>query len=98
MVIQATVRAIEDGDTFYIFGHILFNNRYYDEIRIANVDTPERNQPRYAEATRVLGLYLNGKTVLIEPLAVDRQRLVANVWLNKKNVASLMEPYDKKYL
>jgi micrococcal nuclease len=84
---DATVVRVVDGDTFEI-------DKLYkgiDIIRIADLDTPEKGEPGYIEATNKLARLILGKEVQLNPKAIDAyRRLVADVYISGRNVASLM--------
>ncbi|MCS7129373.1 MAG: hypothetical protein NZ919_01860, partial [Candidatus Caldarchaeum sp.] len=53
--IVASVYRVVDGDTFDCFPA--------GRVRLADVNTPERGQPGYTEATNALRMLVEGKTV-----------------------------------
>ena len=85
---KAKVVRIIDGDTFEI-------NKLYkgiDIVRIANFNTPEKGKAGYEAAKNKLGRLIYGKYVNIYPKAIGKfKRLVADVYINGKSVASLMK-------
>ena len=70
---RTTVKSVTDGDTFDTTdGRI---------IRLANVDTPEKGEPGYAEAKKRLTDLIGGQAVTIKQNAIDvYKRVVADVW------------------
>lgn len=84
---KATVSRVVDGDTFHcepvVFDYIEFQVVLKDPIiRINLVDTPERGEAGYSEATEFTKEHLEGKEVTIEVLEKDDwDRYVSNVYL-----------------
>lgn len=71
------VTRVIDGDTF-------MTDRRTRAVRLANVDTPEKGERGYAEATRFLEMLIKGKDVAIEEVARDVYgRVVARVSYTK---------------
>ncbi|MDW8359664.1 MAG: thermonuclease family protein [Candidatus Caldarchaeum sp.] len=56
--IVASVYRVVDGDTFDCFPA--------GRVRLADVNTPERGQPGYTEATNALRMLVEGKTVYLD--------------------------------
>ena len=88
IVRQEPIRVI-DGDTFSLGGR---------RFRLRNIDTPERGEPGFAQATARLRELLSRGSVRIVPKARDKYgRIVAEVFVDGVDVAALMreEGYAK---
>ena len=76
------VVSIADGDTVTIL-----NNNQQTKIRLAEIDTPEKNQPYGKKAKKALSDFIFGKTVRIEIDTIDRYgRTVGTIFLNNLNI------------
>jgi len=77
---RATVSRVVDGDTVMVTPAVGGN----DAVRLIGVDTPERGEPHYPEATRYARENLDGERVGLE-LGVETEddygRLLAYVYL-----------------
>ena len=84
----AVVTRIIDGDTIEVdIAGILYRVRYI------GIDTPERNQPGYDEATLANRDLVGGRTVELEKdiSEIDRYgRLLRYVWVNGEMVNALL--------
>src|SRR5690606_37688398 len=79
------VIGITDGDTF----KLLTQDSIQHQVRLANIDCPERKQAYYNNAKEFLSKAIFGKQVTINILKKDRyRRLIAVVWYDDgtKNV------------
>lgn len=77
-----TLERIIDGDTFVASGK---------KIRLWGVDTPERKEPFYAEATKALELFLSNSELACQSIDVDRyQRQVMKCFASDADLGSLM--------
>lgn len=78
--VETTVSRVTDGDTVEISPEVLGN----DTVRLIGVDTPERGQPLYDEATLFAEENLEGRSVALE-LDAEREddygRLLAYLYL-----------------
>lgn len=78
--VETTVSRVTDGDTVEISPEVLGN----DTVRLIGVDTPERGQPLYDEATLFAEGNLEGESVALE-LDAEREddygRLLAYLYL-----------------
>ena len=80
---QAHSVHLRDGDSL-----IVSDGERQRELRIAEIDTPERGQPWGKRATQALARLVEGKTLRIESIEVDRYgREVSNVWVGGVCVA-----------
>ena len=79
---RRTVKKIIDGDTFEI------NRRIGSSriIRLAGVNTPEKNQFGGRKATNRLKGLIGGKSVIIVPVGKSYGRIVANVRHKRESV------------
>lgn len=85
MARRETVTQVVDGDTF-------MTDRRKNAVRLAGVDTPERHEPGYEEATRALAALIEGREVSIETKARDSYgRAVANVKVGGRSVNKAMK-------
>ena len=85
-VIQGKVVGITDGDTLTI----LMDSKQY-KIRLAEIDTPERNQPYGSKAKDVLSDLVFNKEVKAEVQDVDRYgRYVARIYVGDIDVSREM--------
>ena len=76
------VVSIADGDTVTIL-----NNNQQTKIRLAEIDTPEKNQPYGKKAKKALSDFIFNKEVEVEVVAIDRYgRTVGKIFLNDLNI------------
>ena len=76
------VISIADGDTVTIV-----NNHQQTKIRLAEIDTPEKNQPYGKKAKRALSDFIFNKNVQIEVVTIDRYgRTVGKIFLGNQNI------------
>jgi endonuclease YncB( thermonuclease family) len=76
------VVSIADGDTVTIL-----DNNQQTKIRLAEIDTPEKNQPYGQKAKKALSDFIFGKTVRIEVDTIDRYgRTIGTIFLNDLNI------------
>ena len=76
------VVGITDGDT----ATVLIHNKQ-TKVRLAEIDTPEKNQPYGQKAKKALSDYIFGKTVRIKVDTIDRYgRTVGTIFLNDLNI------------
>ena len=77
-----TVVRVKDGDSL-----VVDSNGREVEVRLADIDTPEFNQPRGNEAHDVLRSLVDGKEVRLELVGGDAyRRVVAHVFLGDLDV------------
>jgi endonuclease YncB( thermonuclease family) len=77
------VTRVVDGDTVAFKVH----NGAIEKIRLADIDTPERDQPWGTEATAALRQWSMSKPARIEVVDTDRYgRLVATLWVDDENI------------
>jgi endonuclease YncB( thermonuclease family) len=77
------VTRVVDGDTVAFKVH----NGSVEKVRLADIDTPERDQPWGAEATTALRKWSMSKSARIEVVDTDRYgRLVATLWVDDENI------------
>jgi len=75
---EQIVTKITDGDTIKTQTQI---------IRLKGINTPEKSQPFYQEATDYLYKQVQNKTIQIETYGTDKYgRTLAHIFLNKKNI------------
>jgi micrococcal nuclease len=81
------VKKIIDGDTFEVYRKVGNTNR----VRIAGYNAPEKNQYGGSQATNKLRGLIGGKTVTINPKGMSYNRVVADVSVNRKNLAKRLK-------
>ena len=78
-----TVIRVVDGDTVVFTVH----DGPIEKVRLADIDTPERDQPWGSEATTALRKWSMSKPARIEVVDTDRYgRLVATLWVDDENI------------
>ena len=78
----AKVVAITDGDTIKVL-----NNSQQTKIRLAEIDTPEKNQPYGKKAKKALFDLIFNKEVEVEVVTIDRYgRTVGTIFLGNQNI------------
>lgn len=80
---RATVTRVIDGDTL----ELIIDKGFYDtskrRVRLLGVDTPERGQVNYKEATEYTRSLAEGKDVIIQTFKGDDfGRYLADVWID----------------
>ena len=89
-----TVTHIVDGDTFDVSPNWQWNGRSGSRVRPAGYDAPEIGVPFSAVATDRLRRLIGGKTVeLRNGHTIDRERLVCEVYVGGRNLASYFPAY-----
>ena len=77
-----TVVRVKDGDSL-----VVDSNGREVEVRLADIDTPEFNQPRGDEAKEALSSLVDGKDVRLELVGGDAyRRIVAHVFVGEVDV------------
>ena len=77
------VTRVVDGDTVVFTVH----NGKTERIRLADIDTPEKDQPWGSEATTALRKWSLSKPARLEVVDTDRYgRLVATLWVSDVNI------------
>ena len=90
MVRKETVTKVIDGDT-------IETSVRKKRIRIEGIDTPEKGQPGYSEAKKILNQLLKDEKVTVTPVATDVYgRTVAKVKKGDRLVSTLMKKHQKK--
>lgn len=99
-VINAKVIKIVDGDTIYL-GHKKYGKI---KVRLAEIDTPERDQPYGKIATAVLKKMILKKSVELHKVTIDKyKRVVGTIYLNNLEINYFLVRngfawcYDKYY-
>ena len=76
------VVSIADGDTV-----TLLNNNQQTKIRLAEIDTPEKNQPYGKKAKKAMSDFIFKKEVEVEVVTIDRYgRTVGTIFLDNQNI------------
>ncbi len=82
-VYRASCVRVVDGDTAVLLIDLGMRIFTQQSIRLRDVDTPERGQPGWSEATAFLRSQIEGVPLILQTYA-DRQtfnRYVADVWV-----------------
>ena len=79
---QRVVKSVIDGDTFELFQE-LEGSKF---VRIANLNAPELNEYGGKAAKERLRKLIEGKTVTIKPVGRSYNRIVAEVYINRRLV------------
>lgn len=69
---KAVIDGVVDGDTIDVTLDLGFKIFVKQRMRIAHIDTPERGQPGFAEATKAMREMVLGKTVVITSTKVSK--------------------------
>ena len=78
---QADLARVVDGDTVDLIVKLGFHIRAEERFRLAGIDTPERGQPGWAEATAALTVLLAGGIQRIETIKTDKYgRWLVMIW------------------
>lgn len=86
---------IIDGDTFDVSPVWTWNGSSGSRVRPAGYDAPEAGTPGAAAARQRLERLLFGKTVQLGTAhTIDRGRLVCEVYLDGRNLASYFPAYQ----
>lgn len=98
---QALVANVVDGDTIDVIVDLGFKIQTRQRLRLARVDTPERNQANYSEAKEFVGDLILNKLVTIKTQKISKWGYyLADVAIDGKDVsdsiiaAGLGKPYD----
>lgn len=83
-----------DGDTFRVQPTWNWKGHSGDRVRPIGWDAPERGQPGYLTAKSKLTELILGRTVdLRSPVRISYDRLLCEVYLEGKNIASFFPAY-----
>lgn len=75
-----------DGDTIDVTLDLGFNIRKTERLRLLNVDSPERGEPGWAEATEYVKAALTDQVLRVRTYKADSfGRYLADVWLGDEN-------------
>lgn len=86
-----TVVNVIDGDTLDIDIDLGFTCRSKQRFRLARIDTPERGQPGWAEATEFLKRSALGRTASLEVTKTDKYgRYLCELFIDGVNVNDLL--------
>ena len=89
------VTEVIDGDTFKVSPGWKWNDKEGDTVRANGYDTPEQGQPGYQEAKEKLEKLILGKDVeLKNPIKITYGRLLCDVYIGGKNLASFFPEYQ----
>lgn len=98
---QALVTNVVDGDTIDVIVDVGFKIQTRQRLRLARVDTPERNQANYTEAKQFVGDLILNKLVTVKTQKVSKWGYyLADVTIDGKDVsdaiitAGLGKAYD----
>lgn len=92
---ESSVTRVIDGDTIVIEGG--------ERVRLLDIDTPERGEPCYSNATNRLKELIDGKEVILEKRGEDKDvydRLLRYVFLNNTlvNLVMVREGWANMYV
>jgi endonuclease YncB( thermonuclease family) len=93
---MATFRVtnIVDGDTFDVTPNWTWKGKSGNRVRPTGYDTPEEGQQGFEQArNKLFSLIYNKEVELGTAYRVDRARLVCDVFLNGRNLASYFPEY-----
>ena len=80
--LSGKVISIADGDTV-----TLLNNNQQTKIRLAEIDTPEKNQPHGKKSKQALSDFIFKKEVEVEVVTIDHYgRTVGTIFLDNQNI------------
>ncbi len=89
------VAAVVDGDTFDVSPSWRWNGQTGHRVRAAGYDAPELHEPGGQAAKAKLERLTLGRSVeLRQAHRIDRGRLVADVYLNGRNLADYFPEYS----
>jgi endonuclease YncB( thermonuclease family) len=73
---------VDDGDTF--------QTAKGEWIRLANVCVPDSGEDGYAEAKKILSVFILNMKITYEQVRITRKHIVAEVWIGEINVNEYM--------
>jgi len=73
--IYAKVIKVVDGDTV----HLMHKKYGLIKVRLADIDTPERDQPYGIEAKKVLNKIINNKLIKLKKITIDRYKRIVGI-------------------
>lgn len=80
---RVKVDRVVDGDTAIMTVDLGFDINYKHSFRLYGIDTPEKGQPGFREATEALKSMIEGKTVSIDYFTEDKYgRPLATIYIN----------------
>lgn len=89
------VTAVVDGDTFDVSPRWQWKGQTGNRVRAAGYDAPELHEPGGQAGKTTLERLILGKSVELGTAhRVDRGRLVADVYLNGRNLAEYFPEYQ----
>lgn len=98
---RATIINVVDGDTIDAVVELGFKITTTQRIRLARVDTPEKNQPRFEEAKKHTAALIGGKQVKLRTVKMSKWGYyLGEITIDGKNIsdsliaAGLAKPYD----
>ena len=88
---QAAVTNVVDGDTVDAVIDLGFKVTTTQRLRLARVDTPERNQPGWAEAKNFTDSFLKGKQVIVRTTKVSKfGYYLAEIYVDGQNISDAL--------
>ncbi|AIA64035.1 endonuclease [Staphylococcus phage 6ec] len=105
-IFQGVCTNVVDGDTIDVILDLGFKTSAERRLRLINVDTPERGQDNFREATNFTKLCVEGQKIYIQTYKDDVfGRYLAKVYYNSDNevrclnddlkTEGLLKPYSK---
>ena len=97
-MVEFQVIEVTDGDTFKVKGNWTMGNATGNLVRPTGYNTPEKEERGYKEAKQKLTQLILNKTVDVKNIqAIDKHgRLVADIYLEGKNLADYFPEYKKR--
>lgn len=94
---EAMFKVVEiiDGDTFKVSPAWKWKNKKGNKIRPTGYNTPEQNKPGYQAAKeKLMNLILDKDVELKNAIKLTYDRLLCDVYIEGKNVASFFPEYQ----
>ena len=79
----ATIANVVDGDTCDILVDLGFTVRIKTRFRLSGIDTPEKGQPGWAEATNFLKTFLDKQVIVVSTKTDKYGRYLAEIYLKE---------------
>lgn len=94
---RATSDRVIDGDTFVANVDLGFFVAIKIHVRLHGVDTPEKGQAGWAEATDALKALITDKSLILKSFKDQRtfERWVCDVWVGDLNVSDAQQIHGK---
>ena len=95
-IYRATCHRVVDGDTFEADVDLGFYVTLRVKVRLHNVDTPERGEVGWREASAALREFITEKPLILQSYKDQRtfERWVCDVWVDDENVSEHMKAWQ----